>query len=200
MTLDPPSKSTEPGPGVRDVALPIDPDVDLRYGRAHPGRRGQRRAGRGRRRRWDVLCVIAGGGVIGAVGRYGVGVALPTAAGEFPWATLIVNISGCFLLGLLMVFVSDVWPPSRYLRPFLGVGVLGGFTTFSTYAVEARDLIARGQLALADAYVLDSLVGGLAAVWLGITCARLIARLPVPRAPRRNHPGGRCVGGDDGLR
>lgn len=179
------------GPGgqeLRDVELPFDPDVDLRYERGHRAGRFGRSRLRRRHRRWDVLGAIAAGGALGAVARYGVGIAVPTAPGGFPWATFLINVAGCFLLGVLMVFVLDVWPPSRYARPFLGVGVLGGFTTFSTYAVEARDLIDRGELALANAYVVNSLLGGLAAVWLGITCARLVARLPVPRAPRRTTP------------
>ena len=129
----------------------------------------------------DVLGVIAFGGGLGSVTRYLVSTALPVRPGHFPWATFLVNLSGCFALGLLMVFVVEIWPPRRYLRPFLGVGVLGGFTTFSTFAVEIRGLAAGGVRALADAYALNSLVGGLAAVWCGITLARLIARRPARR-------------------
>ena len=71
----------------------------------------------------------------------------------FPWATFIENVSGGFLLGVLMVFLLDVWLPHRYLRPFLGVGVLGGYTTFSTYMLESRDLLAGGRAATAFAYL-----------------------------------------------
>lgn len=145
-----------------------EPDV------SHMPRRVARRD-----RQLDVLLVIALGGGLGSVARYLVGVALPVRDGHFPWATFLINLSGCFALGLLMVFVVEVWPPRRYLRPFACVGLLGGFTTFSTFAVEIRGLAARGAGALADAYALNSLIGGLAAVWCGIALARFIARRPV---------------------
>jgi PII-like signaling protein len=72
---------------------------------------------------------------------------LPTRPGEFPWATFLTNTSGCLALGALMVYVLGVCPPGRYLRPFLGVGFLGGYTTFSTYTVELLDLTRGGPLA-----------------------------------------------------
>jgi CrcB protein len=134
-----------------------------------------------RDRQLDVLAMIALGGGLGSVARYLVSVALPVRPGHFPWATFLINLSGCFALGLLMVFVVEIWPPRRYVRPFFGIGILGGFTTFSTFAVELRGLAAHGARALADAYALNSLVGGLAAVWCGIALARLIARRPVRR-------------------
>ena len=103
----------------------------------------------------DVLGVIAAGGALGSVARWAVGEALPAGSHGFPWSTFVENCTGAFALGALMVLVLDVWPPHRYLRPFLGVGVLGGYTTFSTYMLDARDLLA-----------------GLLAVWLGIVGAR----------------------------
>lgn len=138
-----------------------------------------------RPRQWDVLAVIALGGGLGSTARYGLAQAWPTTPGTFPWATFTTNVSGSLLLGLLMVHVLEIWPPSRYLRPFLGVGILGGFTTFSTYTVEVRGLLAGGRVSLADAYALSSLVAGLAAVWTGMALARLLGRLPVRRGPRR---------------
>ena len=77
------------------------------------------------RDRLDVLGVIAAGGALGAVARYAAGELWPHASDGVPWATLGVNAIGSFLLGLLMFYVTDVWPPRRYVRPFLGVGVLG---------------------------------------------------------------------------
>jgi CrcB protein len=127
-----------------------------------------------RDRRFDVLAAIAVGGGIGGVARYLVSTAIPVRPGQFPWATFLINLSGCFLLGMLMVFVLEIWPPRRYLRPFAGIGILGGYTTFSTFAVEIHDLARRGAWALADAYALNSLVGGLAAVWCGLALARYI--------------------------
>lgn len=74
-----------------------------------------------------------------------------------------------------MVFVLDVWPSQRYVRPFLGVGLLGGYTTFSTYMLDARLLLGEGQVLTAFAYLGGSLLAGLLAVWAGIASARLIA-------------------------
>jgi CrcB protein len=84
-----------------------------------------------------------------------------------------------------MVFVLDVWPSQRYVRPFLGVGVLGGYTTFSTYMLDARLLLGEGQVLTAFAYLGGSLLAGLLAVWAGIASARLIALRP--RRSRRRH-------------
>ena len=181
--------STHPPHGARDEEpLPVDPDLDP------PERKARRGGGAGGRpRQWDVLAVIAVGGGLGSTVRYGLAEALPTPAAGFPWATFAANVSGCFLLGLLMVFVLEIWPPSRYLRPFLGVGVLGGFTTFSTYTVELRGMLAAHHWSTADAYALSSLVAGLGAVWTGIVAARLAGGLPVRRGPRRRHEAGRAL-------
>ncbi|MFB9834018.1 fluoride efflux transporter CrcB [Actinoallomurus acaciae] len=161
--------------------LPIDPDVDLHDEADHPERGPFPPRSPRRHRQWRVLTTISVGGALGSIARYGVSTAIPVGPGHFPWATFLINLTGCFALGLLMVFVLDIWPPTRYVRPFLGVGFLGGYTTFSTFAVETRDLAGHGSWILADAYVLNSLVGGLVAVWLGITLARLIGGLPVRR-------------------
>ncbi len=139
------------------------------------------------RSRWDVLLVIAFGGALGSLARWCVGELLPWSGEGFPWATLLENVSGALLLGALMVLVLEVWPPRRYLRPFVGVGLLGGYTTFSTYMLEARHLLASGQAPTALAYLGGSLVGGLAAVWAGILLARLLA-VRTPR-PVRGGPG-----------
>ncbi|MFJ6213245.1 fluoride efflux transporter FluC [Streptomyces sp. NPDC092296] len=165
--------------------LPVDPDAGP-PGSPRRGRRPLRE--RARHRQWDVLAAIAVGGGLGSSARYGLARAWPTPAGGFPWATFATNVSGSFALGLLMVYVLDVWPPSRYVRPFLGVGVIGGFTTFSTYVVEMRGLLAAGHWSLTDAYALSSLLAGLAAVWTGIVVARMASGLPVRRGPRRRGP------------
>ena len=177
-----PDGTAGPPPGPRHDL--IDSGVDLRDERSHPDvfRPGPARR---RDRRWGVLAAISAGGGLGSVARYLVSLALPVTAGRFPWATFLINLSGCFALGLLMVFILDVRPPNRYVRPFAGVGFLGGYTTFSTFAVEVRGLAAHGAWTLADAYALDSLIGGLVAVWCGITLARLVAGLPVRRNRER---------------
>jgi fluoride exporter len=138
-----------------------------------------------RRRQWDLLAAIAVGGGLGSMARYLVGVALPTTPGRFPWATFGINVTGSFALGLLIVLILDVWPPTRYVRPFSCIGFIGGFTTFSTLAVEMRGLAADGGLVHADAYALYSLIAGLAAAWAGMMLGRMVAGLPVPRAAHR---------------
>src|SRR6185503_14749578 len=93
---------------------------------------------------WAVLGVVALGGAAGAVGRYGLAVAWPHRPGTFPWATFVTNVTGCLLIGVLMVLITEVWSAHRLLRPFLGTGVLGGYTTFSTYTVDVQQLVAAG--------------------------------------------------------
>lgn len=125
---------------------------------------------------WDVLLSIAVGGVLGSLARWGIEDLLPHRPGGVPWGTFGVNVVGAFLLGLLMHFVVRVWAPSRYLRPFLGVGVLGGFTTFSTFAVEIRGLVADGYGVVAFGYTFGSLVLGIPAVFLGSVLGRSLVR------------------------
>jgi CrcB protein len=122
---------------------------------------------------WDVLGVVSAGGVIGALARYGLGSAVPHRPTGFPWATFTINVSGCLLIGVLMVMVTDVWPGRRLLRPFLGTGLLGGYTTFSTYVVDVQHLLAGGAARTALAYLAGTLLAALAAVQLGIAAARL---------------------------
>jgi CrcB protein len=129
-----------------------------------------------RRLDWPVLLSIGAGGALGAAARWGVSQVAPTGGGEFPWATFAVNVSGCLALGTLMVLVVDVWPPRRFVRPFLGVGVLGGYTTFSTYVLEARSLAVGGAERLAAVYLLGSLLAGLLAIWVAIVATRAVVR------------------------
>jgi CrcB protein len=137
---------------------------------------GSERGGALVRSRWDVLLAIAAGGALGSLARYGVGELVTWPGRGFPWATFMENVSGSLALGGLMVLLLEVWPPHRHLRPFLGVGLLGGYTTFSTYMLETRELLAGGQPAVAMTYLAGSLIAGLAAVWLGILAARLMVR------------------------
>jgi len=125
----------------------------------------------------DVLAVISVGGVLGSLARWGVAVAVPrSTSASFPLGTLTVNLVGCLAMGGLMVAVLEVAPPSRYLRPFLGTGVLGGFTTFSTYALDLVNLVETGHPVVAATYLFSSLFGGLAAVWLGAELVRRLVR------------------------
>ena len=121
-----------------------------------------------------LLAAIAAGGALGSLGRYAVGLALPHTAASFPWGTFAVNISGSAAMGLLVVWVLSMDRPHPWLRPFLGVGVLGGWTTFSSDAAEGRDLLAAGRPGLALAYVLGSLLVGLMAVGVGISAGERV--------------------------
>lgn len=119
-----------------------------------------------------MLTVIAIGGAIGATARYLIGQQWPTRGGAFPGSTLAINILGCALIGVLMVLITDVWSRQRLLRPFLGTGVLGGFTTFSTYAVEMQQLVAHGQLGIGLLYLAVTPLSALLAVWATATATR----------------------------
>jgi CrcB protein len=119
-----------------------------------------------------VLAVIAAGGAIGATVRYAIALAWPAGAGGFPAAILAINILGCALIGVLMVLITDVWSSQRLLRPFLGTGVLGGFTTFSTYAVDIQRLAAGAHLDIALLYLAVTPIGALLAVWAAATATR----------------------------
>lgn len=166
----------------REDQLPVDSDVPTA---SHPNQRGPSRHTGLLRSHWDVLLVIGAGGALGSLARWGVGELLPWSGHEFPWATFLENISGGLALGMLMVLLLDVWPPHRYLRPFLGVGLLGGYTTFSTYMLETRDLLVGGQAVTAFTYLAGTLFIGLAAVWLGIFSARAAVRVAQHRRRHR---------------
>jgi CrcB protein len=168
--------SRDTGPG----ELPIDPDLEPAEDARHQPTAGRRtdRAGRHEPRRLrstlrpDVLATIAVGGALGGGARYLIERAVPALPGRFPWATFAINVSGAFALALLLVFVLDVWPPTRYVRPFAAIGFLGAFTTFSTWTVETTDLLAHDRPEVAAAYLAGSLVAGLAAVSLGLVVGR----------------------------
>ena len=126
-----------------------------------------------RRVPWAIVGAVSAGGVVGAEARYAVGTMIHPSEGDFPWGTFTVNLSGCLLIGVLMVLISDVWPSQRLLRPFLGTGVLGGYTTFSTYIVDIQRLVATGAARTALAYLAATVVGALLAVQLGLSLTRL---------------------------
>lgn len=126
------------------------------------------------------LCVAVGGG-LGAWLRFAAGRLVtsaigPSAASAFPWATLLVNISGSFAMGLLVGWLarhadagSEAW------RLLLGVGVLGGFTTFSAFSLEIVNLAERGALGLSMLYISGSLLGGVAGLFAGLAVMRAAA-------------------------
>jgi len=156
------------------------PGSESRLARRPPATRPRQASGPGA----TDLAAIAVGGGIGSVARYLLSAAFPAGYG-FPWAIFAVNVSGCFLLGLLMVYLLEVWPPRRFLRPFLAVGLIGGYTTYSTYAGGVMTLLTGHAPALADAYALTSILAALAAVWCGMRAARTVATLPAWLCGRR---------------
>ena len=117
------------------------------------------------------------GGAVGALARWGVAEALPSSPGGWPWATLLVNVTGCLLLGALSEGLVLRAPEVSWPRPFVGVGVLGGYTTYSAFAVEVVQLVESGAALGAGGYVVASVVGGIAAVAAGTLAAhRLLGR------------------------
>lgn len=123
-----------------------------------------------------VVAVVSLGGAIGAVARYAASLWWPAQGGGFPWTTFGINVVGCAVIGLFMVVITDVWAAHRLVRPFFGTGVLGGFTTFSTYAVDIQKLVDGGHPRTALAYLAATLIAALAAVWLGATTARRVLK------------------------
>jgi CrcB protein len=119
-----------------------------------------------------VVAVIALGGALGAVARYGASLLWPAQPGGFPWATFWVNVVGCAVIGVFMVVITDVWAAHRLVRPFFGTGVLGGFTTFSTYTVDIERLVDAGHPGTGLAYLAATLLAALASVWLAVAVAR----------------------------
>ena len=145
------------------VAAPMDSDVDLHVDTAEPRLR-------------PVLGAIAAGGMLGALARAGVAAAWPHPASGFAWSTFVINVSGCLLIGVLMVIVTEVLPHRRLVRPFLGVGVLGGYTTFSTYIVDIHKATTAGAPWVALAYLASTLIAALLAVWAGNAGTSLLVR------------------------
>ncbi len=119
-----------------------------------------------------MLAAISAGGVLGAVSRYGIGVAWPHDPRAFAWSTWAINVTGCLLIGVLMVLVAQRWPRQRFVRPFWGVGVLGGYTTFSTASVD----LLRAAPGTALLYLGGTLIGALLAVWTGTAVTEAVLR------------------------
>jgi CrcB protein len=118
------------------------------------------------------LAAIFVGGFAGAVARAGLAEALPTGAGEWPWATFIANIVGAVLLGYFTTRLQERLPLSSYRRPLLGTGFCGGLTTFSTMQIELLRMLDGGDLGLAAAYAGVSVVAGFAGVAVATNVVR----------------------------
>ena len=122
----------------------------------------------------NVLLVMAGG-AIGSLARYLVGtLTLRTLGPDYPWGTLAVNLIGGLLMGLLASTLARAGG-NEQTRLLIGVGLLGGFTTFSAFSLDVATLIERGQLGVALAYALTSVIGSVIALFGGLYLARAAA-------------------------
>ena len=121
-----------------------------------------------------ILVMI--GGAIGAALRFQLGGVTMRALGPaFPWGTLIANISGGLAMGLLAGVLARTSGGNEPYRLFLGVGVLGGFTTFSAFSLETFGMLERGQFGLAAAYIIASVAGAIAGLAAGVLVMRAVA-------------------------
>jgi CrcB protein len=111
---------------------------------------------------FSVLLAVAIGGAVGASGRYGLGEVFPSGSDGFPWTTFAIYVSGSFLLALLPAFATVVDHP--LIPPALGTGLLGGYTTLSTYSEQSRHLIDAGHAGTAVTYLVGTLVACILAV------------------------------------
>ncbi|WP_232822861.1 fluoride efflux transporter FluC [Glycomyces dulcitolivorans] len=123
-----------------------------------------------------VLAAVALGGAIGSLARYGLLVLYPAAPGRFDLATFLANTIGGLLIGAVMVTATEIAPGRRHLRPFLGVGVLGGFTTFSTYIVGIGRALDTGAALLAVVYAFATIAAALGAAAAGMWATRVLVR------------------------
>lgn len=120
------------------------------------------------------VLLVAIGAAVGGVARYLIGGWLASLLGpDFPWGTVFVNVTGSFVIGVVLILVQGGALPAG-ARPFVAVGILGGYTTFSTYSYETLELIADGNYRVAVINVFVQLVLGLIGVYLGVVLGRLI--------------------------
>jgi CrcB protein len=120
------------------------------------------------------LAAVFAGGFIGAIARAALSEELPARAGHWPWATFAVNLAGALLLGLFVTHLQERLPPSMYRRSFLGSGICGALTTFSTMMVELLKMVQGAHWGLAVGYASASICGGLAAVLLSTKAVRRV--------------------------
>jgi CrcB protein len=143
--------------------------MELAFDRRHPADGSYEK----RSQPVPVFVAVAIAGALGATARYGLDVVFRRDAHHVPWVTLAINLSGSFVLGLVVAELDA--HPHPAVRPAITIGFLGAYTTFSTLSLETYRLLDRGHVALATAYALGSLVAGLAAVTAGVLVGRVLA-------------------------
>ena len=111
---------------------------------------------------------------MGAALRYGLSRALPVVAAGWPWPTFAANVAGGLCMGMLAIWMLRGDHMAESLRLFLGVGVLGGFTTFSAFSLEMSQMVQRGQMGMAAIYALASVFLALGAIFAGMAIAKAI--------------------------
>lgn len=123
----------------------------------------------------NAALLVGLGGALGAVARYGTGVLFSRAGiTGFPWATMAVNVAGSLAMGVLIGWLAHATPSNQMdLQRFVAVGVLGGFTTFSAFSLDAVTLLERGQVGPAFAYMAGSVLVSLIALFIGLWAMRL---------------------------
>ena len=120
-----------------------------------------------------IILLIAAGGALGSVARYLMGkLSLALWGPDFPWGTMIVNVLGCFIMGVLAAFMAHYTEFSQEVRAFLMVGVLGGFTTFSAFALDFVSLTERGSYMSAAFYIIGSVLLSVSALMAGLYLVR----------------------------
>jgi CrcB protein len=128
-----------------------------------------------RQREMFRLFIVGAGGFLGSAARYWISTAIYRASGEaFPYGTLVVNVCGCFLIGVLMQLFQERFVANPDFRIFLTIGILGGFTTFSTFSFETMKLLLEGSYFFGLWNILSTLLGCLGGTWLGITVAKIL--------------------------
>jgi CrcB protein len=122
----------------------------------------------------QAYILVMTGGAIGAAARYGLARAIPHTQAGWPWHTFLANVLGGLLMGLLAAYVLRNGAVDENVRLFAGVGMLGGFTTFSAFSLEMAQMVERGELALAGGYALASVLLALLALFAGLLIGRAV--------------------------
>jgi CrcB protein len=184
----------DPPPAGRSDHDPLSSSADLSPSDltppdVQPGAGGRTPASAPRARESLTFLAVAIGGAAGALARYEVALAVPAAGDGFPFSTLLINLSGAAFLGFLLTVLTERRPPTRYVRPLLGTGFTGGFTTWSTFMVDTDLLVHHHHPLVAAGYAVATVVGGLGLLAAAVGVTR---RLPTGRLTPR--PGSGVAG------